>query len=328
MRNPFSAFEDPQRRVVALLWTGAIVMLLAALYAVAQAATSTQWFCEEPCHNVHADNTRAYDSSPHSEISCISCHYKANMNPVAFALDRADKLLDILPTVFGTFEMPMNEFSHLAFVMEDSQCTQCHKIATTPFPDPEYQAVLFDRKTHGEHSRQGISCTICHNRVAHLEKTPPTLPGNKNHEDFMTMKACFRCHSLTETSPSKDMQGGEGLSYVAPGQCSVCHNKDFVLSPPSHDATDWPRSGHGKAAYEEASKTVDARAEWDKKKDAFYSEQPRLLAWAAGERSDITVKAPPAATIYECSICHTKKFCDDCHTTLKKPPVLDTSNYW
>jgi hypothetical protein len=328
MRNPFAAFKDPERRKRAWIWTAVIAIAVMAFYGVAQMATSTQWFCEEPCHNVHADNTRAFNTSSHSQISCIACHYRVEMDPISFALDRADKLIDIPPTIFGTFEMPMNEYSHMAFVMESTQCTQCHKIATTPFPPPEWQAVTFNQKTHDQHGRQGIACTICHNRVAHLETTPPTLPGNKNHEDFMTMKACFRCHSLTETSPSKDMTGGEGRSFVASGQCSVCHNRSFNLSPPSHDATAWPKAGHGTAAKGEARKTVEARAEWDKNKEKFYSKQPRLLAWLAGERMDITVKAPPVETIYECSTCHTKRFCDDCHATLKKKPVYDASQYW
>jgi hypothetical protein len=164
MRNPFAAFKDPERRPRAWIWGGAIVIAVMAFYAVAQMATSTQWFCEEPCHNVHADNTRAFDTSSHSQISCIACHYKVEMNPISFALDRADKLIDIPPTIFGTFEMPMNRYSHMAFVMESTQCTQCHKIATTPFPPPEWQAVTFDQKTHDQHARQGIACTICHNR--------------------------------------------------------------------------------------------------------------------------------------------------------------------
>ncbi len=326
MQNPFSAFKDPSRRPRAIIWVAVILIVFFAFYAGAHLFTSTPWFCEEPCHNVHADNTRAFQSSPHSEMGCIACHYKVNMNPLAFALDRVDKLLDIAPTIVNTFEMPLNEFSHMAFVFEPSQCTQCHNIATTNFA--KLKNITFAKKQHDAHTAKGITCTLCHNRTAHLEKTPPTLPNNKNHEDWMTMKACFRCHSITDTSPSSRQVGGQGQRFVAPGQCSTCHPRDFRLAPASHDATDWPKAGHGKASVVAGTEAEEVRKEWDAKKTSFYAKQPRLLAWAAGESNHITVNAPPADTIYECSMCHTKRFCDECHSTLKNPPKYDSSKYW
>jgi hypothetical protein len=317
MRNPFAAFKDADRRKVAWMWTGVIAVAFFAFYAGAQIATSTRWFCEQPCHSVHAQNTRAYDDSPHSEVSCIACHYQVNMNPVSFALDRADKLLDILPTITDTWEKPLNADSHMAFNWNSTLCTQCHNISTTRFPPNS--ALTFERKQHDAHTAKKIGCAICHNRVAHYGQSPTITPGDPLHEDWQEMRACFRCHTQTKTSAS---------NFVAPGSCDVCHPKGFDLSPATHDAPTWALAGHGKAAKADAKMVTAERARWDEEKAKFYARQPRLLAWLAGERDNINVFAPPASTIYECSTCHTQKFCEDCHRVSKPAVKTDLKVYF
>lgn len=309
MRNPFAAFKDPKRRMIAWLWTGVIVVVFAGFYAGAQMLTSTRWFCEAPCHSVHAQNTRAYNASPHSEISCIACHYQVNMNPISFALDRADKLLDILPTVTDTWDKPLNGYSHMATNWGSRQCTQCHNINTTRFS--EGTVLVFGKDEHKTHSDKAISCAICHNRIAHFEQAPTITAGDPLHEDWEHMKACFRCHTLTKVSPS---------NFVAPGACDTCHPRSFRLSPKTHDLPTWAKKGHGEAAKQAAVISEKAREEWTKERDKFYSRQPRLLAWLAGERDNINVFAPPAETIYDCSMCHTQRFCEECHA-MNKPAV-------
>jgi hypothetical protein len=317
MRNPFAAFKDPDRRMVAWLWTGVIAVVFAGFYAGAQMATSTRWFCEAPCHGVHAQNTRAYDDSPHSEVSCIPCHYQVNMNPVSFALDRADKLLDILPTITDTWEKPLNGDSHMAFNWDSTQCTQCHKIATTQFAPSS--SLDFARKEHDAHTAKSIGCAICHNRIGHLEKAPTITPGDPLHENWQEMKACFRCHSQTKVSPS---------NFVASGNCDVCHPKDFALTPATHKVPGWAKAGHGKGAMAEAAIVTDSRTRWDEEKAKFYAKQPRLLAWLGGERDRINVFSPPAATIFVCSTCHTQKFCEDCHKMNKPAITKDLTPYF
>ena len=87
------------------------------------------------------------------------------------------------------------------------------------------------------HEKNGIWCTVCHNRVAHDDAAAvPVLKdpkGTKNpvHVNYMTMDGCFRCHDL------------EGKK-TAPGTCSACHTADFPLKPPSHlEASFYPK-GH------------------------------------------------------------------------------------
>lgn len=308
MRNPFAAFKDPARRPRAIIWTGVIVIAFGALYAVSQMVTSTAWFCNDVCHNVHADNKTQYYTSSHAEVSCMACHYPVNMNPVSFVFDRVDKLLDIYPTIAGTFEMPVNAASHVALSTPDSQCTQCHNLANrvvTPRP-----GLLID---HAVHTESGVVCAACHNRVAHPEEGHEfTLPGNGPKADFMTMTACYRCHTLTGESVSE---------FKAPGQCSACHPGGFDLVPPSHDVAGWyalrgDSAGHASAAREETSKTAEALHEWAAHEEEFFGREARPLVRLAGVDESIKTKVPPPATINECYTCHIRaEFCDACHGT-------------
>ncbi len=299
---PSKAYK--RKRII--IWVLTATILFAGIYIASNMATSTRWFCNDVCHVVHHDNARAYYNGSHSEISCIACHYPVNMNPVSFALDRVDKLLDIMPTIDGTFPMPLNEYSHNAFITEDEQCTQCHSLETrkiTPSP-----GILID---HDIHTENEINCATCHNRVAHPEDgIEMELPGNAKKADFMTMTACFRCHTLTGESPSE---------YLAPGECDKCHTPDFDLVPPSHDAQGWytergDSRGHAQAARTEMSRTAEAQAKWDEASEEFYAREPRPLVRLAGIEDKVLVVVPPPSTINECFTCHVQEdFCDACH---------------
>lgn len=303
MRNPFA---DPARRPRAIIWFAVVIFFAALAYASAQMVTSTAWFCNDVCHQVHADNKSAYYRGSHAKVSCIACHYPVNMNPVSFALDRMDKLLDIAPTIKGTFEMPVNEYSHLALATPNEQCTQCHDLSTRTVSTRP--GIIID---HQVHTDNGVVCAACHNRVAHPEDGMKfTLPGNGPKADFMKMTACFRCHTLTAESASE---------YKAPGTCATCHPKDFDLVPASHKAAGWytergPSAGHAAAAREEASSTAEARAEWSDIEEEFNAKQGRFLVRLAGVDERLKTKVPPPATIDECSTCHVRsEFCDACH---------------
>jgi hypothetical protein len=309
MRHPLKALEDraTRRRVIVWLFTTLIVLL--ALYAGSMVVTSTRWFCNDGCHNVHADNKKTYFASSHSEISCMACHYPPNMDPARFALDRVDKLLDIYPTITGTFEMPLNEYSRSALRMDSDRCTQCHTANRLITPKP---GMIID---HDVHTKRGIGCTVCHNRVAHPENLPYELPGNKHHEDFMTMRACFRCHTLTDTAPS---------AYKAPGTCPTCHTASFDLVPASHKTvsagTGWltPLDGglslHATAADADARATGEAVAEWTPKADEFFTKEPRIIMQLINVDTEKPLHVPPAATVRECYTCHVRaSFCVPCH---------------
>lgn len=317
MRNPF---RDPVRRPRAVIWLGVVLVLAAFFYVAAQTLTSTFWFCNDVCHTVHADNKAAFYAGSHEKVSCVACHYPVSMNPLPFALDRMDKLLDIPPTIRGTFEMPVNEWSQLALTMPDVQCTQCHNLSTRPVTGTP--GIIIE---HPVHTDNGVVCATCHNRVAHPEDGLEfTLPGNGPKADFMKMTACFRCHTLTAESVSE---------FKAPGTCATCHPAGFDLEPESHDAADWytergASGGHAEAAREEASRTAEARVEWAAIEEEFYANESRLLVKLAGVDESIKTKVPPPAIIDECTTCHVREeFCDVCHGVQVPHPAAFVENH-
>ena len=145
---------------------------------------------------------------------------------------------------------------------------------------------------HDAHAAEGVSCTSCHNRVAHPEvDVTYTLEGDKKHENWMSMDACFRCHSLE-------------ASAKAPGACPACHPADFNLVPAGHAAPGWYQefgisTGHAAAYSEEASRVAAA------------------AAWAEGleevEHSATVDGLGYAQSVNTCFTCHATQFCTDCH---------------
>lgn len=214
-RISLSAYRDPARRPRAIIWSVAAVFAAIALVIVALGVTSTYWFCANGCHKVQDDTIIAYNASSHSEISCMACHMPVGSDPVTFLLHKAEALGELYLTVTNTFELPLNAESHVAEEMESSQCTQCHGDNRTITPAA---GILID---HAVHAENDVTCTACHNRVAHPEDFELTLAGNRKHEDFMTMEACYRCHGLEEDSK-------------APGECGACHPEGFELKPDNH----------------------------------------------------------------------------------------------
>ncbi len=254
MRQLIKAFRDPNTRPRAIAWAGAAFFALVALTVAALGVTSTRWFCSEGCHKVQDDTILAYQASPHSEISCMACHMPVGSGPVKFVLHKAKALGELYLTVTGTYHLPLNDGSHLALdehEMGSGQCTQCHGSNRKVTPS---KGILID---HAAHAEKHIWCTVCHNRVAHVENFELTLTDpksgepNRKHEDFMKMRACFRCHTQTpgelkeDGKAAKEGDAKEGLvPQEAPGECSACHPAGFELRPASHfEAGFYTRSG-------------------------------------------------------------------------------------
>ncbi|MDP2400989.1 MAG: NapC/NirT family cytochrome c, partial [Actinomycetota bacterium] len=134
-RISLDGFKDSARRPRYIIWTGASVLLLAAVVIVALGVTSTYWFCAEGCHKVQDDTILAYNNSSHNKVSCMACHMPVNADPVTFLLHKAEALGELYLTVTNNFELPLNPTSHLAMVMPENQCTQCHNL-TNRVPTP------------------------------------------------------------------------------------------------------------------------------------------------------------------------------------------------
>lgn len=221
MATVTSWVTDPGKRPRTIIWAGVALTGMFIVIAVALGVTSSYWFCANGCHKVQDDTIIAYNRSAHNRITCMACHMPVGASPVTFMVHKVEALGELYQTVTDNFELPLNPESEVAKTMPSDQCTQCHSSNRVTTPD---KGLKIDHKIH---AAKGITCTTCHNRVAHVEDFKLTLAGNRKHEDWMTMEACFRCHSVTRTTKGP---GG----YYAPGDCEVCHPKDFQLKPANH----------------------------------------------------------------------------------------------
>lgn len=286
--NPIAPFLDARRRPRAIITLGVGAIFMVILMVAGLVGTSFEWFCTTPCHTVHDDNTVAYKASSHKNVSCIACHEPVNASPLTFVMMKIHVLPDLPATIFGYYEAP-NLANHVATEMPSEQCTQCHNLdnrtVTTSL------GLVMD---HDVHEQNGVTCTTCHNRVAHNDDaiTKFAVRDNRAHDNWMKMDACFRCHSLEQDAK-------------APGECAKCHEPGFDLEPKSHDAKNWyakfgDSAGHAKAARAEAesvAKAHELNSEFEPL-DAEHAEGPVLM---------------PASEVNSCTTCHKQDFCDSCH---------------
>jgi nitrate/TMAO reductase-like tetraheme cytochrome c subunit len=288
-----AAFRDPRRRPRAIIWTGVAVFAFAAFFMVVGIiGTSTRLFCGQVCHKVQDDTIVSYERSTHSEISCMACHEPVNADPVTFLLAKAKSAGELVLTVSNNFELPLNADSALAMnakEMGSKQCTQCHSTNRKVSPS---RGIIIDHKVHADKS---VTCTTCHNRVAHNETGMKfKLAGNRAHQDFMKMTACFRCHAL---------KGGS-----APGTCSACHPPSFKLKPANHSQPGFYQrfgdsKGHAKLALEDEARLAELKSE----------EASAAAAGVKEEASGGPAMVKPSEVSY-CGTCHDKTtFCTACH---------------
>jgi nitrate/TMAO reductase-like tetraheme cytochrome c subunit len=295
-------------------------------------ATSSYWFCGGFCHSVQKDAVQAYDNSGHNKVACISCHLPVNADPVTFLYHKAHAgIVGAYQLATKTYAVPLNAESHLALNsghMGDKQCTQCHNLANRPVTPSE--GIIIN---HDIHTEKHVHCTACHNRVAHPEgdieiftKNPVTGERAAYHADFMTMTACFRCHTLTEESPS-------GEEFKAPGKCSACHPADFDLKPANHKEDGFYPKGHADLAMMEVDHAT-GRPDEDIIRpiahgEPYDSEETTAEAEAEGRPMARGAKGPDYAPegsdshvlelvgvqeVDYCGTCHViDTFCMDCH---------------
>lgn len=295
--NPVRAFRDPATRPRAIIWSGLLLIAFVVLWAGGLIGTSFTWFCTDPCHKVHDDNTIAYEASTHSEISCMACHEPVGAGALLFTLKKIEVLPDLTATIFNTYEVPVNPTSALALEMPSEQCTQCHDLKLRKITPSA--GIIID---HDVHAEKDITCTSCHNRIAHIEEGVKLVLSQQKHDNWMSMDACFRCH------------GREEGELEAPAECDACHTKGFDLVPASHDAKGWyakfgDSSGHAKAAEEESASIEAAHernAEHEGKEEHFESAAAETIA---------------SSEVNSCYTCHEAKFCSDCHKLAMPHPA-------
>lgn len=299
--NPIPLFKDPKSRPRMIVWCGVLLIALVIVWATAIVGTSFAWFCEEPCHVAHYDNTLAYNKSTHTRVSCIACHEPVAASPLQMTLLKIEVAPDLFKTISGDFELPLNAASHYAVEIGSDRCTQCHNLANRPVTPSAGLKI-----DHDVHSEKDVTCTTCHNRVAHPEDDIELTLSEEKHQDWMTMDACFRCHSLAKESD-------------APGTCTACHTPDFKLTPPSHDASSWytlygESKGHAEAAKEESASIAEAA-----KRNAEHGELDPEEA--------VGPVLKPSNEINSCYTCHAPSYCNSCHVVAMPHPAEFKKNH-
>ena len=298
-RISLGGYLDPLRRPRWIVWTIVAVVVIAAVMVPVLGITSTRWFCSEGCHKVQDDTIESYQHSSHSEISCMACHMPVNANPVIFLMHKAEALGELAQTVTNNYELPLNKDDEVALTMKSGQCTQCHNEARRKVtPDAGLKI------DHAIHAEKGVNCTICHNRIAHNENFTPKLIDpktrslNQKHANFMTMTACFRCHT-------QEVKKGS-----PPGQCFVCHTPEFTLLPASHQDPNFFPKGHGQLASAEES-----RAPWMNASDVGTETETAVERTSenAVKSESLGEDLPKVEGVNLCSTCHARAFCTDCH---------------
>lgn len=227
----------------------------------------------------------------HAQTFCVECHIARN------ALPSSHKAINWLQ---AHGELPGFKMrSDCYYCHDDAFCAKCHK---TPMPHN-----VFFIGTHGPEGKTAKpDCLICHKKVEFC--------SDCHHEPGLALdyKTCARCHKDLNTTmekktaslifrhaphtkftctdchdakkptaslkmPMHDCYGAKCHGLVkadAPGECEVCHPKEFPLVPAKgsmygdHSAANFLRRNHADLAEKDLSK---------------------------------------------CQICHPQKFCDDCH---------------
>jgi hypothetical protein len=186
---------------------------------------------------------------------------------------------------------------HLADVQAIDYCSTCHLVES------------FCVDCHGmemPHPEADIEITTVN---------PENGVEAARHADFMTMTACFRCHTLSGESPS-------GAEYTAPGTCSACHPADFDLKPANHDEADFYGPGHAALANMETDH-VTGRPAADIIRPFLHgkgyvgpegTEEHEASEYVPSD-DDHALHLADVQAIDYCSTCHlVESFCVDCHS--------------
>ncbi len=205
----------------------AIVILLVFSLAMSGEMQSPE-FCGR-CH-VIKPYYLTWENSPHSNVSCLSCHVEPGTGYVSVLMQR---LREFFVYVSGDVTLPIKGRKEIS----SETCLNCHSPNRRITPSGDLTI------PHTEHLGYGTGCVDCHPGVAHaglsaMETFRPdekTLASFKNtrYEDFaLTKTGCLDCHD------------GNRATY----NCEACHTQTRI--PENHYYADFGYR-HGNAVRED-----------------------------------------------------------------------------
>jgi nitrate/TMAO reductase-like tetraheme cytochrome c subunit len=274
MASPLSrikeTFADPKRRVKAVLIGGAVLLAVPIFLSISLTVASNPAFCGGLCHDQQPEYQSWRDSS-HSSVPCYACHMKSQ-NPIGFFMEKAkDGAIGGLKEFVTGVEYPINKDSEVGLTLPKETCERCHNMSTryiTPRAVFSKKMTGKDTKTekkfHTKHLDLGITCAVCHNRVAHNEyakeeeragdkrkqeifelfeeyKEENEETGKKiphEYENFLDMKGCTRCHTSAKNRNEEVLKLFPQVEEAnPPKECTTCHDADWEGMPVGHGET-------------------------------------------------------------------------------------------
>lgn len=247
-------------------------------------------------------DVKSWEASSHSNVTCYGCH-GAQTIP-SLLVHKVKALNELRLHVTKGFEQPINissELSENEAEMANSICNRCHSV-TQRNVTPNKGIII----NHKAHEKEGLLCTRCHNRVAHLtaDKYIDTEVRKENPEKYknrMEMRYCMECHT-----------GKEGKG---PKECSTCHPKGFELKPDSHLKDDFFPKKHGKIALQDTEYCKSCHFEAKLCVDCHKTEIPHpTTGWVKKVKDTKHHSVDGKADPKSCQLCHKgANFCDACH---------------
>ena len=147
---------------------------------------------------------RRYDRGSHNMVSCMSCHEPVNADPITFTYYKAKAgIVGAYQLCTKTNETPLNAASQLALEPEADGFRAVHPVPLgEPRDHPEQGDHHRPRRARGERDplhRVSQPCRASRERAVRdrSTRTPTTARSAPKHANFMSMTACFRCHTLT-----------------------------------------------------------------------------------------------------------------------------------
>lgn len=303
----------------------ALLALIAAgvFAATGLIVTSRPEFCNL-CHEMQ-DDLRAWASSEHERVPCLSCHVEPGLTN--FLKHKFGALSEVVQHFKSSYHLPINQGSQLSKELSAANCISCHKSLNKE----SNHRLKFE---HEEHKINGFTCAYCHNRVGH-----PKLPG---YEGRITKQFCVDCHRREKATIA----------------CNSCHPARFKLRPASHDKANWTKVHDERLTkdctycHNEETWSCDSchglpmphPANWNSShanevsrfglcskchEDQYYCErchhqgyEPTRESWRRVHPRVIKAKRDSG-----CRTCHNTSFCDNCHRTANRHPAGWLSNH-
>jgi cytochrome c nitrite reductase small subunit len=217
-RGRFAALLKDPRWLRISLYAGAVAIFFLFAFAVAMPVSSNPAVCGL-CHSMQAD-VATWKNSTHAKVTCAACH----INPGAASLFKehiAGGGREVYAQLTRTYGTPINSDSKLSKQLTLDACLRCHSPANREVTPTK--GLVMDSRAHVKHLDAGLTCTTCHNRVAHQEEDET----NSAYLDGMDMfQGCFRCHLNSEPFVADN-------GRQAPTACNACHTDD-APQPENH----------------------------------------------------------------------------------------------